>query len=237
MQLLKKETESGGYFLNPDIEFTKNLIRGLMKNEQRYGYRACPCRLASGKKDEDLDIICPCDYRDPDLNDFGACYCALYVNEAIARRKHRHARFLNDGRRDQSAGKRRPCQTVSTALPCQPCHSRYGVALSAGISAPVTSHRKSAPSAKQKRAVRTVYLKFPFFCPRRNRLQETNREFPILHNSGLENRYLITIDSRLRASSTAPERQEAITFCSRFETAAGSTPSGRRQSSNSMKDG
>ena len=82
--ILKKEAESGGYFLNPDAGFTKNLVRGLLKNEQRYGYRACPCRLASGKKEEDLDIICPCDYRDPDLNDFGACYCALYVNEEIA---------------------------------------------------------------------------------------------------------------------------------------------------------
>src|SRR5665647_1014774 len=82
--IIKKEAESGGYFLNPDVDFTKNLVRGLLKNEQRYGYRACPCRLATGKKEEDLDIICPCDYRDPDLNDFGACYCALYVNEAIA---------------------------------------------------------------------------------------------------------------------------------------------------------
>ena len=50
---LKKEAEDGGYRLNPDVEFTKNLIRGLLKNEQRYGYRACPCRLASGKKEED----------------------------------------------------------------------------------------------------------------------------------------------------------------------------------------
>ena len=81
---IKKETEEGGYRLNPDVEFTKNLIRGLLKNEQRYGYRSCPCRLASGKKAEDLDIICPCDYRDPDLDQYGACYCALYVSEAIA---------------------------------------------------------------------------------------------------------------------------------------------------------
>lgn len=82
--VLKKEAEGGGYFLNPDVEFTKNLVRGLLKNEQRYGYRACPCRLASGKKDEDLDIICPCNYRDPDLSDFGACYCALYVSGEIS---------------------------------------------------------------------------------------------------------------------------------------------------------
>jgi len=84
---LKKEAEGGGYRLNPDADFTKNLVRGLLKNEQRYGYRACPCRLASGKKEEDLDIICPCDYRDPDLTDFGACYCALYVSEAVLSQK------------------------------------------------------------------------------------------------------------------------------------------------------
>ena len=30
--------------------------------------------LASGKKEEDLDIICPCDYRDPDVSQYGACY-------------------------------------------------------------------------------------------------------------------------------------------------------------------
>lgn len=82
---LKKEAEDGGYRFNPDVGFTRNLVRGLLKNEQRYGYRACPCRLASGKRTEDTDIICPCDYRDPDLGDFGACYCALYVSDEIAK--------------------------------------------------------------------------------------------------------------------------------------------------------
>jgi ferredoxin-thioredoxin reductase catalytic chain len=81
---LKKDAEAGGYRFNPDAEFAKNLIRGLLKNEQRYGYRACPCRLASGKKEEDIDIVCPCDYRDADIEEYGACYCALYVDEAIA---------------------------------------------------------------------------------------------------------------------------------------------------------
>lgn len=71
---LKNEAESAGYHLNPDVDFTKQLVKGLMVNEKRYGYWACPCRLAAGQKTEDLDIICPCDYRDPDLNDYGACY-------------------------------------------------------------------------------------------------------------------------------------------------------------------
>ncbi len=84
---LKTETEAGGYYLNADVAFVKELIKGLMVNEKRYGYGACPCRLASGKKADDLDIICPCDYRDPDLNEFDCCYCALYVSQAAARRE------------------------------------------------------------------------------------------------------------------------------------------------------
>ena len=79
-QRLNKEAEEGGYHLNPDVEFTKDLVRSLIINEKRYGYWACPCRLASGNKEDDLDIICPCDYRDPDLNEYDACYCALYVS-------------------------------------------------------------------------------------------------------------------------------------------------------------
>lgn len=80
---LDREAEEMGYHLNPDADFTEDLVRGLLVNERRYGYRACPCRLASGDRDDDLDIICPCDYRDPDLNEYGACYCALYVSEEV----------------------------------------------------------------------------------------------------------------------------------------------------------
>jgi ferredoxin-thioredoxin reductase catalytic chain len=71
---MKREAESNGYHLNPDVSFTRELVRGLLTNEKRYGYQACPCRLASGNKNDDLDIVCPCDYRDPDLTDFNSCY-------------------------------------------------------------------------------------------------------------------------------------------------------------------
>lgn len=82
-QRLFREAEAAGYHLNPDVEFTKDLVEGLLINEARYGYWNCPCRLASGGKQADLDIICPCDYRDPDLTDFAMCYCCLYVTEKV----------------------------------------------------------------------------------------------------------------------------------------------------------
>ncbi len=80
---LHDEAEASGYHLNPDVEFTKDLVRGLLVNEDRFGYWACPCRLADGEKQLDLDIICPCDYRDPDLDEYDMCYCALYVSDNV----------------------------------------------------------------------------------------------------------------------------------------------------------
>jgi ferredoxin-thioredoxin reductase catalytic subunit len=82
---LRDQAEKSGYHLNPDVEFTKDLVRGLLENEIRYGYWACPCRLSANNLEEDLDIVCPCYYRDPDLNDYGACYCALYVSDDVFR--------------------------------------------------------------------------------------------------------------------------------------------------------
>lgn len=81
---LLNEAADGGYNLNPDLEFVMDLVEGLQTNLNRYGYLACPCRLAEGIRQADLDIICPCDYRDDDLAEYGACYCALYVSDEIA---------------------------------------------------------------------------------------------------------------------------------------------------------
>lgn len=80
---LEREAEAGGYHLNPDGEFTRALVEGLLTNVNRYGYQACPCRRATGTREDDLDVICPCDYRDADLGEYGACYCALYVSKDI----------------------------------------------------------------------------------------------------------------------------------------------------------
>jgi len=80
---LRREARASGYNLNPDEEFTRSLIEGLLVNEDRVGYRSCPCRMASGERMADLDIVCPCDYRDPDLAEWGMCYCALYVSQDV----------------------------------------------------------------------------------------------------------------------------------------------------------
>jgi len=91
MEKLRQDAERRGYHLNPDTEFVLDLMDGLLTNLERYGYQACPCMEADGERQADLDIICPCDYRDADLVEHGCCYCALYVSQAVAEGKEEAA--------------------------------------------------------------------------------------------------------------------------------------------------
>lgn len=80
-EMLKKAQEQKGYFFNKDKERVFELLEALIVNKKRYGYMACPCRLASGDSEYDRDILCPCVYREPDVDAFGSCYCNLYVSK------------------------------------------------------------------------------------------------------------------------------------------------------------
>lgn len=78
---LKKVNEPKGYFFSDNLTMTMELLSGLLMNKERYGYMSCPCRLASGDREADKDIICPCDYREADVAEYGSCYCQLYVSK------------------------------------------------------------------------------------------------------------------------------------------------------------
>ena len=80
-EMLKKAQEPKGYYFNEDKERTLELLEALLKNKERYGYMGCPCRLVSGDREWDKDIICPCVYREPDVEEYGSCYCNLYVSQ------------------------------------------------------------------------------------------------------------------------------------------------------------
>ncbi len=80
-ETLKKIQEPKGYYFNKDKERTLDLLEALLVNKERYGYMGCPCRLQTGDRAQDKDIICPCVYREPDIEEYQSCYCNLYVTE------------------------------------------------------------------------------------------------------------------------------------------------------------
>ncbi|UCG70846.1 MAG: ferredoxin:glutaredoxin reductase [Thermoplasmata archaeon] len=83
LKRMRNNAEENGDFICPDAELLSDLVDGLATNEDRYGYGSCPCRVSSGIKLYDADIICPCEYRDADVNEFGMCYCGLFVSKEL----------------------------------------------------------------------------------------------------------------------------------------------------------
>jgi ferredoxin-thioredoxin reductase catalytic subunit len=103
---LKGFQEKKGYYFNPDMSYTIPLLESLLTNKERYGYMACPCRLASGDYEQDKDILCPCTYREPDVQEYGACFCALYVSRG----------WIDGSVAKQTVPERRPPEKLLAAL-------------------------------------------------------------------------------------------------------------------------
>ena len=79
-ELLQKSQEPKGFFFFIFVKIVNDLMNSILINKERYGYMSCPCRLAAADHEKDRDIICPFDYRDDDVREYGSCYCALYAS-------------------------------------------------------------------------------------------------------------------------------------------------------------
>jgi len=79
-----RAAEKQGWKLNPDFEHVSDVVEGLATNFSRFGYYLCPCRDGGIERRIDADITCPCDYANADINDYGHCYCGLFVSPDFA---------------------------------------------------------------------------------------------------------------------------------------------------------
>ncbi len=84
---IERFTENNEFQVNPDTEKVKMLLDGVFNNEQNHGLKYCPCRLITKDFEEDLKLVCPCNflihetYKD---KEDGECWCGLFVR----RKKH-----------------------------------------------------------------------------------------------------------------------------------------------------
>lgn len=69
--------ESQGFKLNE--KSAEGIIFGLLKNEEKYGKKYCPCRRITGNAEEDSKKICPCVWHKEEIAKDGRCFCGLYV--------------------------------------------------------------------------------------------------------------------------------------------------------------
>ncbi len=79
LQYVKQVAKMNNWILNRDQQTVDDLIDGLVENKKTLGYQSCPCRMACGNRELDRDLICPCDYSQQDVPEYGTCYCNLYM--------------------------------------------------------------------------------------------------------------------------------------------------------------
>ena len=81
LKYIKQVSEKRNWNIHPNSDGTLDLlVDGLTTNFNRIGYFNCPCRDSEEDIKIDRDIVCPCDYAQPDIEEFGRCYCALFFD-------------------------------------------------------------------------------------------------------------------------------------------------------------
>ena len=74
--------EKNVFQVNTDSERVEMLLDGVFNNEKNHGLKYCPCRLATKDFEEDLKLVCPCNFRIHETykgKDDGECWCGLFV--------------------------------------------------------------------------------------------------------------------------------------------------------------
>ena len=74
--------ETTEFKVNPDTERVDLLLSGMAANEQSHGLRYCPCRLRCKEFEEDLKIVCPCNFLIHETYkgvEKGESWCGLFI--------------------------------------------------------------------------------------------------------------------------------------------------------------
>lgn len=68
--------------LNPDSKHVDIIAEGVLKNEEKFGLRLCPCRIRDSTRKRDLELICPCNFQvDKTWAKKGQCWCGLFIKK------------------------------------------------------------------------------------------------------------------------------------------------------------
>jgi ferredoxin-thioredoxin reductase catalytic subunit len=82
LSAIRAFADKNEFQVNPDQERVSTLIDGMFNNEKNHGLKYCPCRLITKDPDEDLKLVCPCNFRIHETykdKEDGECWCGLFV--------------------------------------------------------------------------------------------------------------------------------------------------------------
>lgn len=75
---IKKFAKQKNYALNPSWMMSTNLEIWLSELEATFGKRYCPCFEPSDNAELNKKMLCPCEFIEDEIKEYGTCHCALF---------------------------------------------------------------------------------------------------------------------------------------------------------------
>ncbi len=75
---MKKYIVQKNYALNPSWMMSTNLQIWVSEMEATFGQRFCPCFEPSSDATLNKKMMCPCEYIEDEIKEYGTCHCALF---------------------------------------------------------------------------------------------------------------------------------------------------------------
>lgn len=69
------------YSFNPDPDIVNSILKAMTKRYIKHGKDYCPCRVVTGDKEKDEQIVCPCVFHQREVEDDGHCHCMLFTRQ------------------------------------------------------------------------------------------------------------------------------------------------------------
>jgi ferredoxin-thioredoxin reductase catalytic subunit len=82
VQAIERFVVGNEFQVNPDKSKVNTLLEGIFNCEKNHGMKYCPCRLIAKNFEEDLKLVCPCNFRIHDTykdKEDGECWCGLFI--------------------------------------------------------------------------------------------------------------------------------------------------------------
>ena len=80
--ILEKFCENNDFQFNPDKEHTDTALKGVLENEEKIGFKFCPCQIQTGDFNKDIGLLCPCNFKTQKTwQEKGECWCGLFVKK------------------------------------------------------------------------------------------------------------------------------------------------------------
>lgn len=81
---LQRVVDPLGYTFTPDEEVVDFLLDNLVTLEREHGSPFCPCQLRTGRRPQDMLIVCPCiPFHRKHYDAMKRCWCGLFVHKDV----------------------------------------------------------------------------------------------------------------------------------------------------------